>query len=217
LSYFNVHTHRKPQNKNEFCIRNAYLNSALKLPLNYYVCAGLHPWFVHRYSKEELLHKLQIILSEPSVLAVGEIGLDKLRPHFELQKKYFEWQLALANEHQKPAIIHLVKASQELRTYLNKNNNDLVLHGFTGGLELWKQLNPQGKTHVSIGQQVFKASKNLIGLIQQIPIEFLFTETDQSTVSIVTIYQEIAKIRGVSMEELETQLGLNFKRVFLKD
>ncbi len=217
MSYFNVHTHRKPQGKTEFCIRNAYLNAALKLPANYYISAGLHPWFVHRFTKDELLSKLPLILSEPSVLAVGEIGLDKLTPHFELQLQYFELQLAMAGEYQKPAIIHNVKAAQELRTFFIKHKHDLVLHGFTGGIELWKQLNPQGKTHVSIGKHVFKASKDLIGLIQQIPIEFLFAETDQSTISIETIYQEIAKIRGLSVEELEAQLAFNFKRVFLKD
>lgn len=217
MSYFNVHTHRKPKSNAEICIRNAYLNPALKLPINYYVSAGLHPWFVHRYTREELLSKLQLFLSEPNVLAVGEIGLDKLTPHFELQKQYFELQLALANEYQKPVIIHNVKAAQELRTLFIKYNNDIVLHGFTGGIELWKQLNTQGKTHVSLGQNVFKPSKHLIGLIQQIPIEFLFAETDQSSISIEKIYQEIAKIRSISMEELQAQIALNFNRVFLKN
>ena len=134
-----------------------------------------------------------------------------------MQKQYFELQLALANEYQKPVIIHNVKAAQELRTLFIKYNNDIVLHGFTGGIELWKQLNTQGKTHVSLGQNVFKPSKHLIGLIQQIPIEFLFAETDQSSIYIEKIYQEIAKIRGISMEELEAQIALNFKRVFLKN
>ena len=49
------------------------------------------------------------------------------------------------------------------------------------------------------------------------PIENLFCETDdRDDISIEEIYAEVAKLRGISPEELATQIEKNYKRLFKK-
>jgi TatD DNase family protein len=216
LSYFNVHTHRKPLNNNEICIRNAYLKPVKKITANYFLSTGLHPWFVRDFSEVALISVLNENILDTRVIAIGEIGLDSTKPNFSKQKELFKVQLDFAEKNNLPIIVHLVKSAQDFIPIIKPFKCELILHGFKDGIEMWKQLNPNGKTNVSIGKHVFTKSKKLTGLIEQIPKENLFIETDQSKYSIMSIYEEISKIRGISVEELEYQICQNFRRVFKK-
>lgn len=217
MSYFNVHTHRKPLNNTEICIRNAYLIPVKKITANYFLSTGLHPWFVSDFKEDTLISRLNENILDSRVIAIGEIGLDSTKPNFSKQKELFKVQLEFAEKNNLPIIVHLVKSVQDFIPIIKSYKDELILHGFKDGIEMWKQLNPNGNTNVSIGKHVFTKSKKLRRLIEQIPKENLFIETDQSKYSVQSIYEEISKIRGISIEELEKQISQNFKRVFNKN
>lgn len=75
-----------------------------------YAAVGIHPDDYERLDKnQEFLDWLRNeALNNKKVVAIGEIGLDYYydEPERELQKKWFARQLELANEVNKPVIIH---------------------------------------------------------------------------------------------------------------
>ena len=71
----------------------------------------------------------------PQVLAMGEAGLDKLADaSLSLQREVFEYQARLAEETDKPLVIHLVKAVDELLKLKQKIRpvKPWIIHGFRG-------------------------------------------------------------------------------------
>ena len=78
---------------------------------------GIHPWYIASFaaSLNDSKARFEELLDHPQVLAVGEAGLDKLaEAPLTLQIEVFEYQARLAEEADKPLIIHLVKAVDEL-------------------------------------------------------------------------------------------------------
>jgi Tat protein secretion system quality control protein TatD with DNase activity len=56
---------------------------------NYFVSKGLHPWFIEQSFDDNAIFNL---FSNPKVLAIGECGLDRLKPQFDLQIEVFKKQ-----------------------------------------------------------------------------------------------------------------------------
>jgi TatD DNase family protein len=72
-------------------------------------------------------------LKDENCFALGECGLDKITASdFELQKVVFKKQIQLSEKHQKPLIIHCVKAHQELIEIKKelKPKQVWIFHGF---------------------------------------------------------------------------------------
>lgn len=80
-----------------------------------YVSAEVHPW---RLTAENLfcqIERMENILSDPRVIALGEVGLDKLTLcPYHIQQKAFEEIVRISEEYSKPLIIHCVKSVDEL-------------------------------------------------------------------------------------------------------
>src|SRR5690606_7469490 len=72
---------------------------------------GIHPQAADRWN-EELAERLQALLNERRVVAIGEIGLDKLlsSPSREIQEQTFRAQLRIARSAGMPVLIHCRKA-----------------------------------------------------------------------------------------------------------
>lgn len=89
---------------------------------NIYSACGFHPLEIKDFNKE----KLKSLLQESKVVALGEIGIDKVRGEdLEKQKFIFEEQVKLALEFNKPIIVHNRDASEEILEILNKYKNEL--------------------------------------------------------------------------------------------
>jgi TatD DNase family protein len=152
---------------------------------------GFHPWYADEFSTE-LLNKLSAWTSDPRFIAIGECGLDKnsLVP-FEMQIRVFEIQVALSEKNAKPLIIHCVGSFNELFELKKKlNPHQLwIIHGFRGKPELAKQVLNSGCA-LSFGEHFNPESVSLT------PIDRLFIETDESTLSISDIYNSISFIKN---------------------
>ncbi len=214
ITYYNCHTHRKPQSEKEVCIRNAFLHEPPLSGNNYYFSSGLHPWLVENYTTNTLENLLNKLAQHPKNKAIGEIGLDKRKPHFEKQMTVFLQQLALAEKHHKPLIIHAVKALDEIIAPLRSFKGRIVMHSFQGNIQQWEQLNKNNNVFVSFGSKSLLNNEKLNKTIQAIPLPFLLTETDNAPVSIQKIYAHIAQLKNLSKEAFAHSIESNFQNIF---
>lgn len=89
-----------------------------------------HPWYLPE-SFSPLPEHIGNTL--PDFTALGEVGLDRLRgPELPVQMQYLSALLSLAQDCQKPVILHVVRALPELFSLLKKHKLQWVIHGFRG-------------------------------------------------------------------------------------
>jgi len=158
---------------------------------------GFHPWQVDEFSVE-WLQKLKKWAKDKRCVMVGECGLDKnSKASLETQISVFEKQITLSEEIQKPLIIHCVGCFNELFALKKQINprQKWIIHGFRGKPELAKQALKAG-FELSFGEHFNPESISLT------PIDRLFIETDESHLSVVEIYRQIALIKKITPEEL---------------
>lgn len=204
--FINIHTHQKTLEN--FALFNAF-NEKTDVPCSY----GIHPWYVETANDEQFLH-LEKLIQQENCYAVGECGLDKLtQTAWDLQVTVFERQIELSEKYQKPLLIHCVKAVQEMVLLKRKYQpqQSWIFHGFRKTNTL-QQLLKNG-FFISIGTAILTDEK-LQKSIVDIPLEKLFLETDDKTVSIHSVYEKVAELRQLNVSELANQLVENFRRVF---
>lgn len=212
-AYFNCHTHRKAQIRDEFIIRNAFLPKTLP-KANYPLSIGLHPWFASRMTPEEGHQRLRELASDEHVVAIGETGLDKLHQHYDLQKQHLMAHHEIACTFGLPLIIHNVKSSHELLRLIPASDNKVILHGFTGSLDTFKQFAKKTDTYISLGKSLMSPSEKIIETVRKVPIEKVLMETDSADVSIKEVYQAFSNCRNISLEQAAEQIRNNFNAAF---
>lgn len=204
MTYYNIHTHQPAANPNEIAIISLDIRKQLLLKTDLYYSAGIHPWFANK-NMPELLYEIAKL---PSVVAIGEAGLDKLTDTtWELQKNIFLYQTKLAEELQKPLIIHCVKAWQELIAIrkISKPTIPWIIHGFRGKKELASQLIQLG-FYVSFGLHYQPEA-----LFEVWNANRLFVETDDKEISIQEIYIAASTTLGVSENRLSEEILYNLQ------
>ncbi len=153
---------------------------------------------------------LENLSGQPNLLAIGETGLDKVcSADYQVQKEIFELHLNMAEKLNKPLIIHAVKSWNDLLIYLKRSNVICILHGYTEGITLTRQLIDLGCCF-SIGNSVKNISPRQREAIQMIPVTSLFLESDDSKESIIEIYRKVSEIADLSLDELKIQIYKNF-------
>ena len=207
-----------------------------RFPAMLYATVGIHPHDAKALNKESM-GILSALAADPSVVAIGEMGLDFNR-NFSTpaqQEKAFEAQLELAAELQLPVFLHERDAAdrqlQILRTYRD-HLVDAVTHCFTGTREaLYGYLDLD--MHIGITGWICddKRGTELQGLVADIPLERLMVETDAPYLLPKTlpeppkgkrnepaflpwVIRKIAQQRNESAEELTRQTSDNSLRFF---
>jgi TatD DNase family protein len=209
-----AHTHfRYPQNDEVKFVRNAFLlKTAGSLPYN--VCCGIHPWLVHANWKADF-EKLKLLVQHHNVAAIGECGLDYLRPVAKaLQQEVFAAQIALANELSKPLVLHIVKAYHDLPQFLKAAKTSAVLHAYNGSSEQTKQL-LNYNVLFSIGTRLLRYPGKLNEVLKTIPQEKLLFETDMQRSGLQQLYIKAAQYHKCEEAELRKQVFRNFAATFL--
>ena len=175
---------------------------------------GIHPWNTSEIEDNFLNFEKEISLIK--CLAIGEIGLDKLNgPKIDVQKKVFLKQIEISEKYELPIILHCVKSwneISEIRKLLNPIQS-WIYHGFNKAGIINEVL--KSDIYVSIGSSIFTNIK-LQEIVNLIPNERLFLETDDSNLDIFDIYKKVSEIKKIPLSELEEIIEQNFKRVFRK-
>ena len=175
---------------------------------------GIHPWNASEIEDNFLNFENEI--TSKKCLAIGEIGLDKLKgPSIEIQKKTFLKQIEISEKYELPIIIHCVKSWNEIfeiKKSLNPKQT-WIFHGFNKVGILNEVL--KSDVYISIGSSILTNIK-LQEIVNLIPNNRLFLETDDSNLDIFEIYKKVSEIKKIPLSELEQIIEQNFKRVFRK-
>lgn len=216
IPFIDIHTHH-PQNSAEIrSVQNLFLQDIeLEKDLNFQFSAALHPWHAANFSAEQVSVMLKNLENKPGLIAIGETGMDKVcTADFQHQKRLFELHLEFAEKLRKPLIIHAVKSWNELIGYRKRSKVPFILHGYSAGTELTKQLTGLG-CYFSVGKSVLQITPRFRESIKIIPLTSLFLETDDSSVNIIEIYAEVSKILGLTLDELKIQIDNNFNNLLI--
>jgi len=181
-----------------------------------YITLGIHPEDVN--DSYEILEKIvKNNLNNPKFIAIGEIGLDYHYDGYDRQKQIelFDKQLSLAEEINKPVVIHSRDAFADTVLLLKKHNCRGVIHCFEGSLEEYKQYEELGYYIGVDGNITFKNSKNR-ETIKEVPIEKILFETDSpyltpepfrgktndpSNINIIAEY--VAKLKNLDINDVK--------------
>ena len=173
--------------------------------------AGIHPWQAESASELPDLSQCDII---------GETGLDHAcEVDREAQKRLFREHLEAAIKIDKPVVLHAVRAVEDILNILKdyRTLRGVIFHGFIGSWQQAERCIERGY-YLSFGPRSLRSPK-VREIIAKMPQNLLFCETDaeQDKGNIEQVYSEVAKLRGVSKEELIKSIEENYNRFFRND
>jgi TatD DNase family protein len=215
MKFFNLHTHKFTNNSEVLELVNQYPWEFDATIPNYSM--GIHPWYIDENRLNSDLEIIEEKLQLSECKALGECGLDKrIDVPLQLQIEVFEKQIALAEKHQKPLILHLVAAFDELIEIKKrlKISVPIIIHGFSKSEQLAKQLLENG-FYLSFGKYLLK-NPELESVFKSIPNDRFFLETDTIDESLKDVYEVAAKYKNIQLNELQEIITTNYNTVFGK-
>ncbi|MBR3607186.1 MAG: TatD family hydrolase [Lachnospiraceae bacterium] len=196
-----------------------------------YTSMGVHPCETGELTEENFTEIISY-LTEEKVKAIGEIGLDYYwnEPERELQQYWFRRQLQLAHEYNLPVIIHSRDAAADTyRIMKEERAADLkgVIHCYSYTKETARDY-LQWNYYFGIGGVItFQNAKKLKEAVEYIPLENILLETDSpylspvpyrgkrnSPLNLPFVAEEIAKIKGISAQEVIKVTTENTKKLY---
>lgn len=197
---------------------------------NFFASVGVHPDYedIDEPTVDELLK----LANHPKVIAIGETGLDyfRLTGDLEWQRLRFRNHIRAAIACGKPLVIHTRNAAEDtLRIMREENAQKIggVMHCFTESLDVALQAIELGFYISFSGIVTFKNALSIKEVAQKIPLDRLLVETDSPYLAPVpyrgktnrpsyvkNVAEEIARLRGVSFEEISIASTENFFRLF---
>ena len=198
---------------------------------NVYATVGMHPHDAKDVGAEEL-ENLRDLTVHPKVIAVGETGLDYYYSHsaHDVQRRVFMDFINLARETGLPLVVHERDAAQDAAQLLrSEGNGNLrgVIHCFTGNYEAACAYLDLGFYLSLTGIITFKNAESLRDVVRQVPLEKMLVETDSPYLTPVPhrgkrnepayvrlVAEAIAKIKGVSLEEIAQITTGNVRNLF---
>lgn len=205
MSFFDFHHHHRDHRAG---IYNLIYGE--DIPLGFF-SAGLHPNLLPLISDDHLRWLREVARHERCV-AIGECGLDGLLDTEDvLQEKLFKLQIKLANECQKPIIIHCVKRFSRLVYFKNDIKVPAIIHGFNKKKSVAEDLQKH-EFYLSFGKAVLQ-NVNLQELVKTFPEEKIFLETDTAEFDLNLLYEKTAELKNLKVEELHDQIKKNLKNL----
>ena len=198
---------------------------------NLWCTAGVHP-DERRDGREVTEDELLRMADDAKVVGIGETGLDYFRVEGETdwQRERFRTHIRAARRCAKPLVIHTrASAEDTLRLMREEKAGEVggVMHCFTESWEVAEAAMEQG-FHISFsGIVTFKNAKDLKEVARRVPLERMLVETDSPYLAPVPhrgqsnqpafvrhVAEEIARLRGISLEEVAAATTENFFRLF---
>jgi TatD DNase family protein len=195
-----------------------------------YASVGVHP--DHEGVEEPDVARLVGLAQHPKVVAIGETGLDyfRLKGDLEWQRARFRTHIRAARGSGKPLIIHTREAAADTLRIMEEEKAaeaSGVMHCFTETWEVAEAALAMGFYISFSGIITFKNAKQLKEVAQRVPLERILIETDAPYLAPVPhrgklnqpayvkhVAEEIAMLRGISLEEVGRSTTENFKRLF---
>ena len=222
--FVNIHTHYNNHiDNNEFVeIQNIDVDNIVNVDVSHFYSIGIHPWNLKSQKfKNSEIQKLGDLesgcLGDLNFLAIGECGLDRVcGVDFEIQKEVFIKQIELSERIAKPLIIHAVRTYPDIISIRKetKAKQVWIIHGFQGNEQSAEQLLRYADIYLSLGDVLFKNEARAKQLLQVIPTDRLFFETDVAERKISDVYEKAALLSGLEMDKLRNDIFNNFVKIF---
>ena len=197
-----------------------------------YATVGVHPHSAKTMSNANLqkLKDLCTNKNNKKIVAFGEIGLDfhhDFSPR-DLQRHWFQIQLAIADELDLPVVIHSRESDQEVFDIIADSSvRRGVVHSFSGDWKLALRYVQLG-FHLGIGGVItFDKTNRLQSAVSEIPMDRILLETDcpyltpaphrgkrNDSTLLTFVVAEIARIKGVTDEIVRSQTTKNAIELF---
>ena len=205
MNFFDFHHHDADRKSG---IYNLKFNEEIP---EIFFSAGIHPKSLSDGLEKQLIWLQEISVAENCV-AIGECGLDGLIDvDEESQEKAFLAQIEIANSVKKPLIIHCVKRFSQLLKFRKMSKVPMIVHGFNKRKTIGDDLLKNGLC-LSFGKSVLY-NVNLQDFVKHLPIEKLFLETDSVDFEIKELYQKVADLKNMRLEDLSKKIKNNLQNL----
>lgn len=187
---------------------------------------GLHPCYTDYFNQ---LNEVKNQIHEHDPVAIGEIGLDhhhvqdeELR---ERQEEVFRELLQLAEDLQKPVVIHSRDAEKKVVEILREYDlPEVMLHCFNGNPELAESAVDSGMT-IGVTTQVLYSDR-VQQITDRLEIEDILLETDSPYLyrgernkppKVVESAEKIAELKSIKPKQVSEVTTLNARRIFQQE
>ena len=195
-----------------------------------YAAVGIHPHDAGRVTDACYDVIRNLALSSSRVVAIGEIGLDFYRDRSprDAQERVFRAFLRMANELDKPVIIHDRDAHRQVLDCLREEGTQRgVLHCFSGDAAMAAEAVAMG-LYISIpGTITYPANEALREVVRAVSIDRMLVETDCPYLAPVPFRgkrnepayvrlaaERMAEVKGLSLEDVARITTKNVRDLF---
>lgn len=208
------------------------IDQAIKIAEKYlmvYAAIGIHPHDAIQLD-DKVLQNIFEKSRHPKVIAIGEIGLDYHYNHSprDVQINAFKSQLKLAKQIGLPVIVHSREAFEDTYNILKESQVKRgVMHCFSGNVYQAKKFIEVGFFISISGVVTFSNANKIKEVAVFVPDENIILETDAPYLApepmrgkknepayLVYIAEALAKLRGVTLEDIDRITTVNIKRLF---
>lgn len=193
---------------------------------------GIHPHEAAQATEASFL-QLQQLAADERVIAIGEIGLDYYYDHSprETQRTVFRRQMEVARVCGLPVSIHCRDAWDECLDEIAVFGlpQGGVFHCFTGTFEQARRAVEIGFYLSFSGMLTFRKAEELRQVAAAVPADRILVETDSPYLApvpyrgkrnepawVAKVAEELAHLRGWTVEETARRTTANFARLFPK-
>ncbi|WP_432645612.1 TatD family hydrolase [Methanobrevibacter sp.] len=196
-----------------------------------YPTFGFHPVSSQNATDEEIktAHK-NIIKHLDDIVAIGEVGMDYFyvtdKSLRERQKKIFTGFLELANEYQKPIVMHVRDCEKKAVNIIDEYEDIpyFVFHCYGGSLKTAKRIMNMDNAYMSFSTMVCY-SKQHQDLIEKIDLNYVLTETDSpylamtkedrnEPANVANAVRKIAEIKNMDVNTVDKITTNNALKIF---
>lgn len=217
IPFINIHTHNHIDKEEIIEIQNIDIDSIVNTGVLHFYSLGIHPWNISNDSFcEKTLTFIKSNIKKQCFLAIGECGIDRASAHdLKRQKEIFIRQIELSEQNNKPMILHVVRSYHDIIAIRKDTKAEVpwIIHGFQGNEQTTKQLLQHG-LFLSLGDVLFKNETKAKRLLQIIPTEKLFLETDIAERGIDDVYKKAARLKCIDIDILRNDIFNNFVKIF---
>lgn len=192
---------------------------------------GVHPNAAIDFGAEALA-ELRDLAQHPSVVAIGEVGLDLYRDRcpFDQQRAAFAAQQELALELGLPLVVHSREAHDAVYGALDETGGfaaRVVVHCFTTHPEQMARFAARGCWIGMDGPVTYPKAADAHAVAEQAPLDRLLLETDSPYLApqrkrgkrcepadVLAVAQEVARRRGLPVDELAARTTANAAAFF---
>jgi TatD DNase family protein len=194
-----------------------------------FATAGMHPHDAGIFDDaagariEELLH-------DPRVVAVGECGLDffRMRSSREDQVRTLQVHIALSNEFGKPMVVHVRDAWPEVLRALDEGSAErVVIHCFSGDATIARECAERGYWISFAGNITYPKNEHLRQAARAVAIDRILVETDapflapqslrgadNEPANVVHTLAEVARVRDEDVRAVTEATSRNAEAAF---